>query len=161
MTSDKRVIQGNPKRTRAYIGLGSNEGDRVSCIQQAMQFIKDVPGISVAESSSLYESEPLGSNSQKWFVNAVAAIIDTKLSVEELLDVCKDIEKRMQSLHSLQEEKSASSFNGHIIDLDILFFGNHILETNQLRVPHPRSFNERTLWYHFWKLLRFYPSAPQ
>ncbi len=140
MTGKERVLKGNPRRTRAYIGLGSNEGDRVGFVQQAMQFLKDVPGITVKESSSLYESEPLGIGYSPWFVNAVAAI-DTTLSVEELLDVCKEIESRLNKFHGGQRDNNRSEIQGSrkIIDLDILFFGDEVLESESLRIPHPTA----------------------
>lgn len=138
MTADKRIVKGNPLETRAYIGLGSNAGDRVSFIQQAMQLLKDVSAIKVSESSSLYETEPLKNKSNPWFVNAVAAI-DTKLSAEELLDVCQDIEKRLNRFHEEKKEESKTTGNKQrIIDLDILFFGDEILDTDTLCLPHPQ-----------------------
>ncbi|MBI4533849.1 MAG: 2-amino-4-hydroxy-6-hydroxymethyldihydropteridine diphosphokinase [Candidatus Melainabacteria bacterium] len=126
--------------TRAYIGLGSNEGDRVGFVQQAMQLLKDIPRITVIECSSLYETEPIGDEYAEWFVNAVAAV-DTNLCSEELLDVCKDIERRLMELYGLSQHKgngsSARQARTRIIDLDILFFGNDVVESPYLTVPHP------------------------
>lgn len=132
-----RVLKGNPRQTRAFIGLGSNVGDRLGYVQQAMQLLKDIPRIKVVECSSLYETEPVGEEYCEWFVNAVAAI-DTNLSPEELLDVCLDIEKRLTELHGAEVRKGLrSGGRTRIIDLDILFFGDDVCETNHLRVPHP------------------------
>ena len=138
MPGKERILRGNPRRTRAYLALGSNEGDRVGFVQQAMQFLKDVPGISVKESSSLYETEPLGVGYSEWFVNAVAAI-DTTLSADELLLVCKDIEERLSSFHGghIRERESGAYGRRRIIDVDLLFFGDEILDSDSLRVPHP------------------------
>jgi 2-amino-4-hydroxy-6-hydroxymethyldihydropteridine diphosphokinase len=133
----ERILRGNPRRTRAYLALGSNVGDRVGFVQQAMQFLKDVPAISVKESSSLYETEPLGIGYSEWFVNAVAAI-DTTLSADELLLVCKDIEKRLTSFHGKSDYEESGAFGRRrIIDVDLLFFGDEILDSDSLRVPHP------------------------
>lgn len=137
--SDKPKFRGNPKRTRAYIGLGSNEGDRLGYVQQSMQMLKDVSGIKVLECSSLYETEPIGVEYDKWFVNAVASI-ETTLSCKALLDVVLDIEKRLAIMHGAEatlKETMPGEKRRRIIDLDILFFGDHILDEEELRVPHP------------------------
>ncbi len=136
--SEQPKFRGNPKRTQAFIGLGSNEGDRLGFVQQSMQMLKDVSGIKVLECSSLYETEPIGVEYDKWFVNAVAAI-ETTLSCKALLDVVLDIEQRLACMHG--KEDTLKDLPGEkrrrIIDLDILFFGNSIVEEEELRVPHP------------------------
>lgn len=104
--AEPRKIKGNPRQTRAFIGLGSNAGDRVGYVQQAMQFLKDIPRIKVIDCSSLYETEPIGRVNSAWFVNAVAAV-DTTLSAEMLLDVCNDIEKRLTEFHSKESFPAA------------------------------------------------------
>jgi 2-amino-4-hydroxy-6-hydroxymethyldihydropteridine diphosphokinase len=124
------------EQTRAYIGLGSNEGDRVGYVQQAMQLLKDIPRIEVVECSSLYETEPVGEEYTEWFVNAVAAI-DTDLSPDELLDVCADVEKRLAEFHG-HECHTNGNGRARIIDLDILLYGDKVIETAYLHVPHPR-----------------------
>lgn len=139
--AEKRIIRGNRRETRAYIGLGSNVGDRVGYVQQAMQLLKDVPRIKVIECSSLYETQPTEKNASNWFVNAAAAI-ETNLTSEELLDVCKDIETRLDKLHGTEFETQRNGLaSGHgkrrIIDLDILFFGDQTIDSDQLRIPHP------------------------
>lgn len=138
MTEKQRILKGNPRRTRAFISLGSNAGDRVGYIQQSMQFLKDVDGIAVKDTSSLYETEPLGIGNAQWFVNAVATI-DTNLSADQLLTACKDIEGRLLRMHGKTEADEAGSHLGRkrIIDLDILFFGDEIHDTDSLRIPHP------------------------
>ncbi|HEY9773994.1 MAG TPA: 2-amino-4-hydroxy-6-hydroxymethyldihydropteridine diphosphokinase [Planktothrix sp.] len=140
---ETRPLKGNHRHTRAFVGLGSNAGDRVGFVQQAMQLLKDIPRIKVVECSSLYETEPIGDKKLEWFVNAVAAI-DTNLSAEELLDLCKDVEGRLSKLHGTEPQNNLPR-NGcgggiarvRIIDLDILFFGDHIVNNNILNVPHP------------------------
>lgn len=137
--SKKRVIRGNQRQTRAYISLGSSHGDRVGFVQQAMQLLKDIPQIKVIECSSLYETQPLKGKHRQWFVNAVAAI-ETKLSALELLDILKDIEARLGKIQDINVESRQNNFysaDSRIIDLDILFFGNQIVETDSLTIPHP------------------------
>lgn len=137
--TEQRILRGNPKRTCAFIGLGSNVGDRLGFIQQSMQMLKDVPGIKVVECSSIYETEPIGVEYDKWFVNAVAAV-ETSLSCKALLDVVLNIEQRLAVMHGAAEtlkDAIPGEKRRRIIDLDILFYGNHIVEEEELRVPHP------------------------
>lgn len=129
----ERKLRGNKRRVRSYIGLGSNEGDRLGYVQQALQLLKDVKGINVLETSSLYEAEPIGEVYTNWFVNAVVCI-DTELSPFELLDVLKDIENRLYALHN----KESGKVKERVIDLDILFYGQEVLDSVDLKIPHPR-----------------------
>lgn len=105
-----------------------------------MQLLKDIGQIHVLECSSLYETEPVGVEYDKWFVNAVAAI-ETSLNAQELLDVCHDIENRLTAMHGVSARAVNDPPPGmkrtRIIDLDILFFGNQVLALENLRVPHP------------------------
>lgn len=138
--TEKRRFRGNQRRVTAYVGLGSNEGDRVGFIQQAVQLLKDIQQIKVIECSSLYETEPIGEEYSDWFVNAVL-VIETELSCEELLDVLNDIETRLTSMNKSEAQKPPRPEKRgrvRIIDLDILFFGNEVLETSYLHIPHPR-----------------------
>ncbi len=127
---------------RAYIGLGSNEGDRLGYVQQAMQLLKDYPDIEVVECSSLYETEPVGNEYEEWFVNAVASI-ETALAPRDLMRVCKEIEKRLAQLagqagpHVIHETLDGQK-KTRIIDLDILFYGNKRVKLPELIVPHPQ-----------------------
>lgn len=126
---------------RAFIGLGSNEGDRLGFVQQAMQLLKDHPNIEVVECSSLYETEPIGREYVEWFVNAVASI-ETDLTPRQLLDVCKDIEFRLTQLSGADSpevfhETIHGRIKARIIDLDILFYSDQEVETSYLHVPHP------------------------
>lgn len=128
--------------TRAYIGLGSNEGDRLGYVQQAMQLLKDHPNIEVVECSSLYETEPVGNEYLEWFVNAVAAI-ETNLAPRELMKVCKEIEKRLSALAgadgpTILKETLTGAVTCRIIDLDILFYGDKRVKLPELIVPHPQ-----------------------
>ncbi len=133
--SGERRPRGNRRTIKAYIGLGSNEGDRLGYVQQAMQLLKDVNGIKVTECSSLYETEPVGDLYTEWFVNAVVAI-ETSLTAEDLFDVCRDIEKRLTEMH---RHNSTARTRERIIDLDILFYGDSVIESaGGLRLPHPK-----------------------
>lgn len=135
MSEERKLRRGH--HTRAYICLGSNKGDRIGFVQQAMQLLKDIPRIKVKACSSLYETEPVDELHSEWFVNAVAAV-DTDFNCDELLDICKDIENRLKHLYGTEEQRpSRHSSSTRIIDLDILFFGHQVLNTEHLKVPHP------------------------
>jgi 2-amino-4-hydroxy-6-hydroxymethyldihydropteridine diphosphokinase len=137
---DKEAKSNNPWLP-AFIGLGSNYGERLTFVQQAMQLLKDYPGIEVVECSSLYETEPVGSEYIEWFVNAVSHI-ETNLSAKELLNVCQEIEKRLAQLSgnesfAIYKDTSEGTIKSRIIDLDILFYGEEEIETSYLKIPHP------------------------
>lgn len=131
--SGERRLRGNKRRVKAYIGIGSNEGDRVGYVQQALQLLKDIKQIKIIDTSSLYETEPLGQLYSNWFVNAVI-LLETELGPFELLDVLKDIEQRLLELH----KKDVGKVKERVMDLDILFYGEEVLDSPDLKIPHPR-----------------------
>jgi 2-amino-4-hydroxy-6-hydroxymethyldihydropteridine diphosphokinase len=141
---EKQKVRGNRRQTRVYLSLGSNQGDRVGFIQQAMQLLKDNPRIRIIECSSLYETEPpVAVNYLQWFVNAVA-VLETDLSALELLMLCKEVEQRLTSMNFAEPVPASSNSkaaSGKIIDFDILFFGNQVIETDELQIPHPKIEN--------------------
>lgn len=115
-----------------YLGLGSNLGDRVGYIQQALQLLKYVPGIRVLSTSSFYETEPVGCREQEWFVNAAVAI-DTPMTPEELLETCQRIEQQLGRVRDPENRNGPRT-----IDLDILFYDDLSLSEPGLTIPHPR-----------------------
>jgi len=119
--------------TIAYIGVGSNIGDRISYVQQAHCLLNDTRGIQVLESSSLYETEPVGYKNQEWFINAVLKT-KTDLSPEELLNQCFRIENQLGRLRSPEVPKNGP----RTLDLDILFYDNKIINNEIMEIPHPR-----------------------
>ena len=118
------------KPVAAYLSLGSNLGDRESNIAQATMGLSINFDILDIESSSYYETEPLYNMDQPYFLNSVVKCTTT-LKPFELLDVIKRIEKMLG--RSKIREKNAP----RIIDIDILFHGDSVLETNELMIPHP------------------------
>jgi 2-amino-4-hydroxy-6-hydroxymethyldihydropteridine diphosphokinase len=116
-----------------YICLGSNLGDRVGYIQQAHKLLNDTEGISVIDSSSLYETEPYGYKEQEWFVNAIIQI-ETNLSPQKLLEECQRIEKQL----GRKRHPEAPMWGPRTIDLDILLYDNMIFAEPDLQIPHPR-----------------------
>lgn len=115
-----------------YLGLGSNLDDRVGAVQQALRFLSDHEEIRVLSTSSFYETEPVGFRDQEWFVNAAVAL-DTSLAPEELLEVCQRIEN---VLGRLRDPKNP--MGPRTIDIDILFYGDLVLNEPDLILPHPR-----------------------
>jgi 2-amino-4-hydroxy-6-hydroxymethyldihydropteridine diphosphokinase len=114
---------------RAYIGLGSNLGDREAMIRLAIDDLARLPETTLAKASSLYDTEPAGEVDQPNFLNAVAAI-DTQLTARQLLWNLQLIEKRLGRVRT-------QKWGPRTIDLDLLLYGSLILEEPDLRVPHP------------------------
>jgi 2-amino-4-hydroxy-6-hydroxymethyldihydropteridine diphosphokinase len=117
--------------TIAFIGVGSNVGDRASFCRRAVDALRADEGISVETVSSLYETSPVGGPPQRSFVNLVAKI-DTTRSPRELLAVCKEIERR------LGRQAGEIRWGPRVADLDILLFGEEKVSEPDLEIPHPR-----------------------
>ena len=115
--------------TVAYIGIGSNQGDRVANVLMAREFLKERAG-AVTAFSSLYTTSPVGLADQADFINAVAEI-STDLSPGELLSACQAIEDRMGRVRTVR-------WGPRTIDLDVLLYGAVVLHTPPLEIPHPR-----------------------
>jgi len=111
-----------------YIGLGSNLGDRLANIKKAIELMRK-EGIEIIDESSTYETEPFGYKEQGWFLNSVVKG-KTELSPSRLW---KSLEKIEKSMGREREVK----WGPRIIDLDLLFYGNRMLNGKQLQVPHP------------------------
>ena len=114
---------------QVYIGLGSNLGEPVTQLNQAIQALKDLAGTEFIACSSLYGSKPMGPQDQPDYVNAVAAIA-TDLEPEELLKQLQHIEQT----HGRQ--RKGERWGPRTLDLDILLFGQQVLDTPTLTVPH-------------------------
>jgi 2-amino-4-hydroxy-6-hydroxymethyldihydropteridine diphosphokinase len=118
------------KQTTAYIGLGSNLGEREKSIENAMKMLAEAENIEVVRVSEIIETAPLGQANQPKYLNAVAEI-ETALSAEEFHKKLVAVE---ESLGREQKEKWTS----RIIDLDLLLFGREIINNPSLTVPHPQ-----------------------
>lgn len=121
----------------AYLSLGSNLGDRVGYIQQAVSLLSASPDINIVATSSFYETEPWQMHSENWFVNAVIQI-STTLTPEELLKECKNVE----SLLGRKKEDDEKGYADRTIDIDIIFYDNLLINTPELTIPH-RFFHKR------------------
>ena len=116
------------EQTTAYIGLGSNLGDRKAYIDKALKILAGAEGIELAGLSDIIETAPLGADDNPEYLNAVARI-KTNLSAEDLHKVMADIE---DSLGRTRPKK----FSPRTIDLDLLLFGAEIINNQDLTVPH-------------------------
>ena len=114
----------------AYISMGSNLDNPVMQIREAVDRLKDIPGVSIAKLSSFYQSKPLGNLKQPDFVNVVAAI-ETNLSADELLTFLHRIENVQK------RDRAEVRWGPRTIDLDILLFGDEVIQTRALTIPHP------------------------
>jgi 2-amino-4-hydroxy-6-hydroxymethyldihydropteridine diphosphokinase len=120
----------------AYLGLGSNVGDRRFHLRGALEALRR-HSVEVEAVSSLYETEPVGEIlDQPDFLNA-AARIKTALEPEELLDLCKAIEVEQGRMLGGQRHGPRP------LDLDLLLVGEVELETERLRLPHPEVASRR------------------
>jgi len=111
----------------AYIGVGSNVGERKDNCRKAIELLEETGR--VLSISSLYHSEPVGYKEQEDFINAVVSI-ETDLSAMELLDACHVIEGRLGRKRTLR-------WGPRTIDLDILLYGDQIMNQPHLIIPHP------------------------
>lgn len=114
----------------AYVGLGSNLGDRESFLQQAISKLDDHPNISVIASSNIFETEPVGYLNQNSFLNMVIHL-STSLEPEQLLNTLMAIEKELGRTREIR-------WGPRTIDLDLLLYGRESINTPTLTVPHPR-----------------------
>jgi 2-amino-4-hydroxy-6-hydroxymethyldihydropteridine diphosphokinase len=114
----------------AYIGLGSNLADPVQQLHSALRAIAAIRSTRVVRHSRFYRTVPWGKSDQPEFVNA-AAEIETGLSARDLLDELLLIEQRAG------RQRNAERWGPRILDLDILLYGQEIIDEPALHVPHP------------------------
>lgn len=111
-----------------YLGLGSNLGSREANLLAALRLLGRE--VKLRQISSIYETEPLGYREQPWFLNLVCAGL-TRLDPQELLNFVKWIERRLGRRPSFPNAPRS-------IDIDLLFYGNQVIDTATLTIPHPR-----------------------
>jgi 2-amino-4-hydroxy-6-hydroxymethyldihydropteridine diphosphokinase len=116
---------------RAYVGLGTNVGDRTAMLAAALEQLAADRRLEVVAVSAIRETEPVDFTDQPRFLNAVVAI-DTDLPPRELLDLLLGIERR------LGRTREGPRFGPRTIDLDLLLYGDRQIDELDLEVPHPR-----------------------
>lgn len=115
--------------TTAYIALGANLGDRAANLRGAVEMLAASPGVRVVAVSPFFETEPEGYTDQPAFINA-AAEVSTTLSPRELLELCLDVENRAGRVRT-------QKWGPRTLDLDILMYGDIVMDTEELKIPHP------------------------
>lgn len=114
-----------------YLGLGSNLGDRHTLLLKAIELLAQRVG-RLARCSSFIETDPWGFASENRFLNAVA-LFRTTLTPRELLTATQDIERQLG-----RREKSNGTYHDRPIDIDILLYGDAVIDEPDLKIPHPR-----------------------
>ncbi len=119
-------------RTDVYIALGSNLGDRRGVIDRAIEAIRTLPTTTVEKVSTIIETDPVGPPGQGPYMNGVL-LAKTQLSARELLNSLLAIEMELG-----RDRSGTERWGPRIIDLDILLFGDQVIDEPGLEVPHPR-----------------------
>lgn len=116
--------------SKAYLGIGSNLGDKKENIEKSIELLNNHSKINVSKVSSYYETEPVGYENQDWFLN-IAVEIDTSLEPYGLLAYCQKIEQQLK-------RKRLIRWGPRTIDLDVLLYENFVSNDEKLILPHPR-----------------------
>ena len=116
--------------TRCYIGLGSNLGDGQKTLQSALSHLAKHPDIQLLRQSRFYSSKPHGPQNQPDYVNAVTCLA-TQLPAMDLLYALFDIEK------AHDRQRDGTRWGPRTLDLDLLLYGDAIIDEPELKVPHP------------------------
>jgi 2-amino-4-hydroxy-6-hydroxymethyldihydropteridine diphosphokinase len=119
----------------AFVGIGSNLGDRETNLRQALELLAAEDGIEVVAVSRLRETEPVGPVAQGPFLNG-AVQVTTDLPPQELLKRLLDVEQRLGRVR-------AERFGPRTIDLDLLVYGDEVVDEPGLTLPHPRLHERR------------------
>jgi 2-amino-4-hydroxy-6-hydroxymethyldihydropteridine diphosphokinase len=120
---------------RAYIGLGANIGEREETLRRAVALLAASDGVDVIRVSELRETEPVGMVDQPWFLNGAVAL-ETTLEPQELLGMLLRIERELGRVRG-------ERWGPRAIDLDLLLYGDEVVDEPGLRVPHPRLHERR------------------
>jgi 2-amino-4-hydroxy-6-hydroxymethyldihydropteridine diphosphokinase len=123
-------MPGNEPAAIAFIGLGSNLADPLVQVRQALMELESIPGTRVTARSSLYRTSPVGYLEQPDFINAVASV-QTTLKPQALLAALLAIENRHGRRRAMRNAPRT-------LDLDLLLYGEEVLDQDGLCLPHPR-----------------------
>ncbi len=115
----------------AYIAVGANLGDRLAGCRQGVDLLEQVDGIRVLQHSRYYYTAPMEYEDQPWFVNAVFSV-KTGLEPDSLLACLKKTETEAG------RPEDQIRFGPRVLDLDLIFYDNEVIQTRDLVVPHPR-----------------------
>lgn len=117
--------------TRAFVGIGANLGDRRATLERAVELLDARDDLTVVAVSSLRETDPWGPVPQPPFLNGAVAV-ETALSARELLESLLAVER------ALGRSREGERWGPRTIDLDLLLFGDEVIDEPGLQVPHPR-----------------------
>ncbi|MDE0331565.1 MAG: 2-amino-4-hydroxy-6-hydroxymethyldihydropteridine diphosphokinase [Nitrospinae bacterium] len=123
------------QKARAFIGAGANLGEPVRQLRQAQEQLEKAQGIEFLGASSFYRTQPVGPVEQPPFINAVFSL-ECDMSAQSLLALLLDVEQRMGRVRK-------ERWGPRVIDLDLLFYGDMIIEEKGLEAPHPRLHERR------------------
>lgn len=126
---------------RIFIGLGGNVGDVQANFIDAIERLVE-HGINVVKESKIYEAEPIGVKDQDWFLNQVIEV-ETSLNPRELLHACLDIEKELGRVRYVER------WGPHMIDLDILLYGDEEIHDLRFQLPHTEMLYRRFVMVPF------------
>lgn len=115
---------------RVFIGVGSNEGDRLACLSAAVRALGGTPGVRLVQMATIRETEPIGPP-QAPYLNTVVEI-ETARDPEELLRALQDIERALGRIPSPER------WGPRVIDLDLLLYDDRVIHQPDLSIPHPR-----------------------
>ena len=118
-----------------FIGVGSNLGDKVGNCRRAVEVILADGRNRIVQCSPFYQTEPVGKKEQDWFINGVCAM-ETTMEPAELLESLLGVEKMMGRVRR-------ERWGPRVIDLDILLFGQEVINQEGLQIPHPRLHERR------------------
>ena len=132
-TDRNRIVFPSGDRTdirEAYLSLGSNIGDRMKYLCDALSLVAANPAVVITDVSSVYETDPVGYTDQDCFLNLVCRI-ETTLDPFSLLHFMQETENRLGRVRTIR-------YGPRTIDLDLLTYENTVLNTEELTLPHPR-----------------------
>ncbi len=118
-----------------YLSLGSNLGERDANLKHALRMLDELPDTLLQNVSSILETEPWGYTRQPQFLNC-AARIETTLSCNDLLAACQSIEKELGRERDIH-------WGPRVIDIDIVFYGDRVIQEEHLKVPHIHAHERR------------------
>ena len=119
---------------KIYLSLGTNQGSRLENLQTACIELSNY-AIKIKASSPIYETAPWGKSDQPWFYNTVLEI-DCPYEPKQLLNICLGTEKKLGRIRKIKWDQ-------RIIDIDILYYYDLIVENKYLKIPHPEIQNRR------------------
>lgn len=129
-TSKQTVAPAHSAETRCYVGLGGNLGDALRTLRQAAIDLDEIPNTRVVARSGIFVSAPVGPPGQRDYLNAVIALC-TRLPATQLL-------KQLQRLENNAGRERSVRWGARTLDLDLLLYGDEVIDSPTLTVPHPR-----------------------